>query len=196
MPGVSRKPRRVVTTHTKSGRSTILIDDIAPRTFEFDEMVGMSNALIWGTDGQCRPIDVGPAAAGLSYVPDPGGTRLMIVRFPPDTIFSAPDFDPVEAAREQVACLPGLAELFEVDDPGFHRTPTFDYGIVLDGEIVLQLDETATTLQTGDVVVQNGTRHAWRNPGSAPATVAFILIGSTSSTLGVSDPQSISLEQG
>ncbi len=74
--------------------------------------------------------------------------------------------------------VPGLAELFEPDNPGMHTTPTVDYGVVLEGEIVLDLDAGETTLlRPGDVVVQNGTRHAWRNPGTRPATVFFVLIG-------------------
>jgi hypothetical protein len=43
---------------------------------------------------------------------------------------------------------------------------------------VLDLDDGVTaSLRAGDVVVQNGTRHAWRNPGPDPATVFFVLIG-------------------
>ena len=52
------------------------------------------------------------------------------------------------------------------------------YGVVLSGEIVLDLDggETAV-LKPGDIVVQNATRHAWRNLGTEPATLFFVLIG-------------------
>jgi hypothetical protein len=28
-----------------------------------------------------------------------------------------------------------------------------------------------------DIVVQNATRHAWRNRGDRPVTMAFVLIG-------------------
>jgi quercetin dioxygenase-like cupin family protein len=62
-----------------------------------------------------------------------------------------------------------------------HTTPTVDYAVVLDGEILLDLDAGQTTLLLpGDVVVQNGTRHAWRNPGSTPATIFVVLIGTGS----------------
>ena len=51
-------------------------------------------------------------------------------------------------------------------------------GIVLQGEIVLELDDgDCTPLSTGDIVIQNGTRHAWRNRSDRPATMAFVLIG-------------------
>ncbi|MFF5968677.1 cupin domain-containing protein [Streptomyces collinus] len=59
-----------------------------------------------------------------------------------------------------------------------HATPTVDYGIVLQGEIVLELDDGhRTSLSAGDIVIQNGTRHAWRNRSDQPATMAFVLIG-------------------
>ena len=57
-----------------------------------------------------------------------------------------------------------------------HRTQTVDYGIVLDGEVVLVLDDSETVLRAGDVVVQRGTSHRWENRSEAPARVAFILI--------------------
>jgi uncharacterized cupin superfamily protein len=57
-----------------------------------------------------------------------------------------------------------------------HRTQTVDYGIVLDGEVVLVLDDSETALRAGDVVVQRGTSHRWENRSGAPARVAFILI--------------------
>ena len=59
-----------------------------------------------------------------------------------------------------------------------HTTPTVDYGIVLEGEIWLELDNGQLwKLKKHDIIVQNGTRHAWRNPSSSPATLAFVLIG-------------------
>jgi quercetin dioxygenase-like cupin family protein len=52
-------------------------------------------------------------------------------------------------------------------------------GPVYDGEIWLELDDAKTIhLKTGDVVVQNGTRHAWRNKGNnAPVAMLFFLNG-------------------
>jgi len=45
-----------------------------------------------------------------------------------------------------------------------HRTVSLDYGIVLVGEVELVLDSGETRLmKTGDICVQRGTMHAWRN---------------------------------
>jgi hypothetical protein len=50
------------------------------------------------------------------------------------------------------------------------------------GEISLKLDDGKAVLpKPGDVVVQNGTRHAWRNASTKPATLIFVLIGARSS---------------
>jgi quercetin dioxygenase-like cupin family protein len=53
--------------------------------------------------------------------------------------------------------------------PGYtspmHRTLSLDLGIVIEGEIELILDSGETrVLKRGDVAVQRGTNHAWRNP--------------------------------
>ncbi|MCS6946452.1 MAG: cupin domain-containing protein, partial [Steroidobacteraceae bacterium] len=56
-----------------------------------------------------------------------------------------------------------------------HRTHSLDYGIVLAGELDLELDSGERRhLRTGDVVVQRGTNHAWIC-GPHPARMAFVL---------------------
>jgi quercetin dioxygenase-like cupin family protein len=60
----------------------------------------------------------------------------------------------------------------------FHRTDTTDFGVLLSGNIVAELDDGAEVLLSpGDVLVQNGTRHRWRVVGDAPATMASFIIG-------------------
>ena len=74
--------------------------------------------------------------------------------------------------------LPGLAEKFEMDSPGMHTTDSVDYGVLIEGEMHLELDDGASKkLAPRDVVVQNGTRHAWRNKSDKPATMLFVLVG-------------------
>ncbi|CAO2653586.1 Nn.00g029970.m01.CDS01 [Neocucurbitaria sp. VM-36] len=48
-----------------------------------------------------------------------------------------------------------------------HRTVSLDYGVVLEGEVELVLDSGEKKLmQRGDVAVQRGTNHAWKNNSS------------------------------
>jgi quercetin dioxygenase-like cupin family protein len=45
-----------------------------------------------------------------------------------------------------------------------HRTATLDYGVVINGTTELVLDSgEKKVLKQGDVFVQRGTAHAWRN---------------------------------
>ena len=64
---------------------------------------------------------------------------------------------------------PGVAERW-------HRTDSLDYGIVLSGELDMEIDEGEVHLKAGDIVVQRGTLHNWVNRGTEPCVVAFILI--------------------
>ncbi|EOA81562.1 hypothetical protein ACJQWK_10469 [Exserohilum turcicum] len=53
--------------------------------------------------------------------------------------------------------------------PGYispmHRTVSLDYGVVLEGELELVLDSgEVQKMKRGDVAIQRGTMHAWRNP--------------------------------
>ena len=173
------KVRRVVTGHV-DGKSTVVSDGHTRRELDFVSIPGMSSALLWSTAATpVVPHDgIEPIHEKSLYVPAAGETRLLLVTFPPDSVMTSASFDPAAAAREQMEHMPELARTFEADNPGMHTTDTVDYGIVLEGEVWLELDDGRQIhLQPHDVVVQNGTRHAWRNRSDKPVRMAFVLIG-------------------
>ena len=169
--------RRVVTTKV-DGKSVVQSDE-QMQAYEFKSVPNYEHTLVW----------VNPTTPDLhekkrfdrypeSVVPGPGGTSLHFVTFPPSSVFAGPSFDGEAARREALIRLRGLADHFEKEDPAMHKTNTVDYAVVYDGEIWLELDDAKTVhLKKGDVVVQNGTRHAWRNKGTAPVTMLFFLNG-------------------
>ena len=84
----------------------------------------------------------------------------------------------VERVGDINELMPGLLDVMEPDEPGMHRTDTTDFGIVLSGTVVLELDDRAeVTLGAGDLVIQNGTRHRWRNAGDGPTRMVFVAVG-------------------
>ena len=60
--------------------------------------------------------------------------------------------------------------------PLMHRTRSVDYAIVMAGEINMLLDEGEIHLKAGDVLIQQGTNHAWVNRGTETCRIAFVLI--------------------
>jgi quercetin dioxygenase-like cupin family protein len=68
--------------------------------------------------------------------------------------------------------------------PHMHRTDTVDYAVVLQGSITMLLDEEDVELSAGDVVIQNGTNHAWANRGEVPCLIAFVLIDANGDAAG------------
>jgi quercetin dioxygenase-like cupin family protein len=58
-----------------------------------------------------------------------------------------------------------------------HRTNSIDYGIVMEGEIELELEDGAKrTVRQGGIIVQRGTNHLWRNTTDKVCRIAFVLI--------------------
>jgi hypothetical protein len=172
--------RRIVTGHTPDGKARFTEDGSPPRAQDFKTIPGMRATLAWATDaGETIPAGGDdPTATLASFAPSPGSTQFLVIQFPPDSVYGSPDFDGPAAGAENMAIVPGLAERFEPDAPGMHTTDTVDYAIVLEGEPVLELDDGVTkSLAPGDIVIQNGTRHAWRNPTDSPTTLAFVMIG-------------------
>jgi hypothetical protein len=171
--------RRLV-TETVNGMSVVQSDE-RMQAYEFKTVPGYEHTLIWvnaATPDLSKEQRFDRDPYPNSVVPGPGGTSLHFVTFPPDSVFTDPSFDGAAARDETLIRLRGLADHFEKEDPGMHKTNTVDYAVVYDGEIWLELDDRETLhLKRGDVVVQNGTRHAWRNKGTKPVTMLFFLNG-------------------
>lgn len=132
----------------------------------------------WGNDATPEvpaPTDV---SQPKDWFPPAGGFRFALVTVPPDTAASPEDLDMATALVEFREQLPGLAEVMEPDHPGMHTTDTVDVTFIVSGQPTLELDGGArATLSSGDCVVQNGIRHAWRNPASEPCTMAVAIVG-------------------
>lgn len=141
-------PRRVVTGHDTKGNSVFVLDGPPPVVRTAPD--GAYFFELWNTDAVPAPItptEPEPTERDLTVPPAPGGTKIRINEFPPGVISPT------------------------------HRTETVDYGIVLEGEVVLVLDhEQATVLRAGDVVVQRGTDHRWENRADRVARMAFVLV--------------------
>ena len=172
----SKVHRRVVTGH-RNGKSAVLNDQQRP-AYSFRTVKGFEQTYVWAAD---RVGEADPEAVDLklpkSALPVAGGSLVQIVTFPPAGL-AAHAADPAEVAQEYLARLPGLADTFERDGSQMHVTQTLDYAIMLDGELWLELDDGEPShLSAGDVVVQQGTRHGWRNRGTRPATIAFVMLG-------------------
>jgi hypothetical protein len=173
------KVRRVVTAHDQTGKSVVKSDERLERRYK--SLAGFANTLLWATDGVPR-VGAGwgedPVPSAGTYLPSAGTTRLMTMTLPPDAAMESTDFRPEAYAEEMARLSPGFEQVFDNTVPGMHRTDTVDYGVLLDGEVWLELDTgEALKIKSGEVVVQQGTRHAWRNKSSRSATLLFVMIG-------------------
>jgi mannose-6-phosphate isomerase-like protein (cupin superfamily) len=90
------------------------------------------------------------------------------------------DIEAAGGVADVEAEAPGLLRYMDLSDPGMHTTDTIDFEVVLEGTVVLELDDGAeVTLHPGDTVVQNGTRHRWKNPGETVARLAVFMCGAS-----------------
>ncbi|RYP90176.1 hypothetical protein DL770_003712 [Monosporascus sp. CRB-9-2] len=135
-----RQIRRFITTHTSDGKPTF--SDAIPEEAPFKVL----------PDG---------AEFALCYA-----TNTFPVKMTGDTDLAT--------YEQHTKNLPGITistgSVLRVVDmrPGalspMHRTISLDYGVVLEGEVELILDTGESRLmKRGDISVQRGTNHAWRN---------------------------------
>jgi len=172
--------RRVVAANV-DGVSQVVQDGPPPRSKEAAHTPGFSNTLLWRTaPGLTTGFDgTDPTVGASTFVPAPGGTSMLLLTLPPMSVFQDPSFDAQAAAAEHAAISPGIVELMEPDHPGMHTTPSVDYDVLLEGTLHLELTEGEVELHAGDVVVQHGTRHAWRNRSDGVARLLVVFVGAT-----------------
>ena len=196
-----RKPiRRVVTGHDAAGRSVFITDAAAPHVYNRAPGSAVVTEL-WET--RAMPADNSGNDEVTDHpfrlAPPRNGSVFRIVEYPPDkervaalaseasgqrgnSIVRAHSAS--EDARERAddtRSEPGSSARAAFDrgsprHPGFHKTSSVDYAIVLSGEIYALMDEGEVLLRAGDVLVQRGTNHAWSNRTDEPARLAFVLI--------------------
>jgi mannose-6-phosphate isomerase-like protein (cupin superfamily) len=171
--------RRVVTGMTPDGKSVFAsdtkVDPITPKL-----VPGYEFHRVWGDDGPTSLPEDGHVRSGLPYFPRSPGFRFGLFTVAPDTTAMPADLDVGAALAELETALPGMAGHMEPDNPGMHTTDTVDFEYVVSGRVILELDDGAQVeLGPGDTVVQNGTRHAWRNPFGEPCQMVVVLVGAT-----------------
>jgi mannose-6-phosphate isomerase-like protein (cupin superfamily) len=151
---VSKSPRRVVTGHDAGGRSIVLSDGVPVQHHEMrGAAVGADFFEIWSVPEpvpQLTAIEAQePNERPFTIMPAAGQLLRIIDIYPPQ-----------QGGKRTV----------------MHRTRTLDYVVVIEGEVVLVLDDSEVTLRKSDVVIQRGTDHAWENRSDQVARMAFFHI--------------------
>jgi quercetin dioxygenase-like cupin family protein len=138
-----------------------------------------------------RRVVTGHDAAGRACIvsedvgepqPIPTGDANFLLMWTTPTV-PADNNDTTDGRTREVGTTLMGGSAFRIVDmlPGgespFHRTNSIDYGIVLEGEVELELDDgRKTTVGRHGVIIQRGTNHLWRNTTDKPCRIAFVLI--------------------
>jgi mannose-6-phosphate isomerase-like protein (cupin superfamily) len=171
--------RRVVTGHDRDGKAIVLSDGLVERVYTNPLRPGHRSSDIWETRGM--PVSVSreepdPVAVVESFL-SPLGVKIRISELEPEPE-SVRNIDPKVAAEWYRDSGHSSSSTFGKGGrhPLMHRTETIDYAVVLEGQMTLVMDDREIVLNTGDVVVQRGTNHAWSNRSSTRVRMLYILI--------------------
>jgi quercetin dioxygenase-like cupin family protein len=151
LKGKGGSVRRIVTGH-RNGKSVVIDDAAIPA----QDLLGAKVVELWETSGTpVIPLESEKYKIPLAFkMPAPGETRLRLTVIPPEGERGA--------------------------GSGMHKTKTIDYDIILSGELWMEMDDGVTVqLKPGDCVIQNGTRHAWRNHSAENCIMLTLCIGGT-----------------
>jgi mannose-6-phosphate isomerase-like protein (cupin superfamily) len=149
-----KSTRRVVTGHDDGGKSVVVSDGTPPQHHSMHGLsIGADFHELW-SDGDTIP----ELTSCCAREPNERPFTLMPVS---GHLLRILDVYPLKEGGKRTA---------------MHRTQTLDYVVVIEGELVLILDDSEVVLKPGDVVVQRGTDHAWENRSGTVARAAFFHI--------------------
>jgi len=176
-------PKRALTGRNEAGKSVFKSTDVTSKVVDIDSNPGLTFYELYMTEGvpQLTGLELDPMLKGTIGFPGPGGTMFRLISYPPKRPegYKPPPGVTFETGLKELSDkLPGMGDVFDRSAPGMHTSDTIDYGVVVRGEMTLELDDGQKVhLRQGDCIVQNGTRHRWRNPLSEPCLMAFVSIG-------------------
>ncbi|TWD50674.1 cupin domain [Agrobacterium vitis] len=173
---------RIVTGHSKDGRSILTEVGELPTVVEVAAIPGTVFHEVWSTAESPARVanDDDPTLGPLVLPPPRGGTRIRFVDIPPDTEdFLKSGAKQMSEAFEQIGDKAASTVKESSPHPLMHRTESIDYGIVIEGEMTLVLDEGEALLKPGSVVIQRGTNHAWANRSGRMCRMLFVLVSGT-----------------
>jgi hypothetical protein len=173
--------RRVVTGNDEHGRSRVVYDSAAPNVNPGAIRPGTGMTDVWVYRHSPAPLSGTRDDGNLpfSFEPPEHGGHLRIVQSPA----KPPGYDPAHDATAVPLHEPRRRPGGTWDKGGanaysspVHKSETVDYGILLEGERALRLDDGEHVMNPGDVVVQLGNWHGWCNPNQG-SLMAFIMMG-------------------
>jgi quercetin dioxygenase-like cupin family protein len=169
-----------VTGHDSQGKAVVISDDFAPSVKINPLRPGHISVDIWKTNAApvvIKNAESDPTLGPRQIHPAPQGTVIRISEIGPESE-SIRNLSPEQAREVFRAAGNEAASTFGRGGrhPMMHRTETVDYAVVLEGEIMLLLDDEDVHLKAGDVVIQRGTNHAWSNRSGKPCRMLYVLI--------------------
>lgn len=170
---------RVVTGHNEQGQAIVVSNGPLPTVQEILAIPGTVFHEVWSTESTPVVVNNGadPTLGPVMLPPPKMGTRVRFVDIPPETAeFLASSEAQMKTAFSQIGDEGASKVKAGSPHPLMHRTESVDYGVVIEGELTLVLDEGEVALKQGCVVVQRGTSHAWANRSGKPCRMLFVLI--------------------
>lgn len=151
---MTQSTRRIVTGHDEDGKSIVVSDGSPPQHHSMrGPSIGADFVEIWNA-----PLAVPLLTSVEACEPNERDFTIMPVA---GHLLRILEVYPPKAGGKRTA---------------MHRTKTLDYVVMIEGELVLLLEDSEVTLKQGDVVVQRGTNHAWENRSDKVARAAFFHI--------------------
>jgi len=174
LPGGAKAARRIVTVDREPEKSSLVVDGPSPDVRTDAARPGFASSRMWVTDSHPAKIVLETLHLPHTIEPPKGGSVLRTVTFPPDESWKGKVGAPEVQAFFRAMGSPGASSYSpQAPHPYMQKTRTLDFGIVVEGEIVLVLDTQEVKLKAGEIAIVRGSNHAWSNRSGSSAVVVI-----------------------
>lgn len=173
-PGVKLNRRIVTIDRPGDGKSVIVSDGPCPDVLTDPARPGFASQRMWVTAGCPATMVYETLHLPRTMTPKNGGTTFRVDILPPDETWQGKVSEhDLRNFFKAMGSPEASAWHADAQHPYLQHTATFDYCVVLEGELTLVLDDQEVAFKAGEVALLKGVRHAWSNRSNARAVIAI-----------------------
>ena len=175
-------PRKYVMANKEDGRSDIVSEvDLNDLPVYSSFLRGTDLWLNCETPADLSGTEDPVLGKPITHEPPDGGAVFRMLVLPPVSASTREDYLAVHERLGSVH-VPTASDLDNAKDASMHKTDTLNYFCIAYGEIWALSEGRDVLLRAGDVIIQKGCMHGWRNDGPGDACIVCVLIDSHPAT--------------
>jgi len=175
-------PKMYIAGNRPDGVSDVLSEDDITTIAPLPSGIRVRDFYINRTTPADLSDNSGVSEGAVIHEPPDGGAIFRTVHFMPEGEMASVE-DALRVHQNlNSAHVPDPEKLAKAKHPSMHKTDTLNYFVVVFGEMWMLTEGRDVLVKAGDVIIQKGCEHGWRNDSDKPCVLVAVLIDALPAT--------------